>query len=283
MLRIAAVIAALGVVQTGTGSVAGRITDSSGGAIPGVTITALFVTERTAVVSNSDGRFRLDGLPPGRYELQARLAGFETEIEGNVAIAAGATLEWNRTLRVRFAQSDQSPASADPMPPAVARPIFEAVLREIYKGTVPAQPVIETVSVVPSRPDARDWETALLGAPAELRTKLEVAENRQPVWLNAASLPPGTRLVSRDALSEVFRSAPTADLNSGWDRFRARYGVTSYVALSRALVTDDGRDALVFFRHACGSLCGEGTLLWLRRFPADGPWTVRARRVFYVS
>jgi hypothetical protein len=283
VLRIASALLALFLIQSGTGSISGRITDASGGVIPGVTVTVIFGIERGTAVSNSEGRFRIDGLLPGRYEVQARLAGFETEIESNVGVAAGRTLEWNRTLRVRGARSTGTPTTTDPTPAAVARPIFDAVLREIYKGTVPERPVIEAGSLVPVSPDPQDWQTTLLGAPADLRAKWEAPENRRPVWLDAESLPSGTQLVSRDTLNEVFRSAPKTDRSDGWDTFRTRYGVTSYVALSRAIISADGRDALVFFSHACGNLCGEGTLIWLRRIPADGPWTVRARRLFWVS
>lgn len=274
---------ALGMAQGATGAISGRITDSAGGAIPGVTISVLFGIERGTAVTSSQGWFSIDNLLPGRYEVQARLAGFETEIETNVTVVAGSTLSWNRTLRVRSGRSSEPPAETDPTPPALARAIFEAVLRHVYKPEMPERPVIETVSLVPVRPDAQDWQVPLLGAPPELRALLEVPENRRPVWLNAASLPAATQLVPRATISDVFRTAPKTDRYGGWETFRARYGVSSYLSLSRAIITADGRDALVYFEHRCGSLCGEGTLLWLRRIPADGPWTVRGRRLFWIS
>ena len=283
MIRLAAAALALSVAQAATGSISGRITDSAGGAIPGVTITVLFGIERGIAVTNSDGRFSIDKLLPGRYEVQARLAGFETQIDDDVSVTAGATVTWNRTLRIRGARSNESPSGPDPTPPSVAQPIYAVVLRDIFKTGVPERIVIEAASVEPVRPDREDWQTTLIGAPAELRTQLDAPENRRPVWLNAAALPPGAQLVPRATIGDVFRSAPKEDRYGGWETFRQKYGVTGYVALSRAIISNDGRDALVYFVHACGNVCGEGTLLWLRRIPADGPWIVRARRGFWVS
>ena len=283
MIRLAAAALALSVAQAATGSICGRITDSAGGAIPGVTITVLFGIERGIAVTNSDGRFSIDKLLPGRYEVQARLAGFETQIDDDVSVTAGATVTWNRTLRIRGARSNESPSGPDPTPPSIAQPIYAVVLRDIFKTGVPERIVIEAASVEPVRPDREDWQTTLIGAPAELRTQLDAAENRRPVWLNAAALPAGAQLVPRATIGDVFRSAPKEDRYGGWETFRQKYGVTSYVALSRAIISNDGRDALVYFVHACGNVCGEGTLLWLRRIPADGPWMVRARRGFWVS
>ena len=283
MLRVCSALLTLLLVQGGTGSISGRITDSAGGAIPGVTVSVLFGIERGTAVTNSDGRFSVDKLLPGRYEVQARLAGFETEVETNVAVVAGGRHDWSRTLRIRSGRSSEPPLEADPTPPALARAIFETVLRDVYKREMPGRPVIEPVSLVAVRPDPQDWQTSLLGAPPALRALLEAPENRHPVWLNATSLPPGTQLVARATISDVFRSAPKSDRDGGWETFRARYGVSGYLALSRPLVAADGRDALVYFEHYCGNVCGEGTLLWLRRIPADGPWTVRGRRLFWVS
>jgi len=271
------------VTQTATGSISGTITDPGGGLIPGVAVTASLGTGRRIVTSDSQGRFRLDNLQPGRYELEARLAGFETQIDDDVRVTAGATVTWNRTLRIRGARSNESPSGPDPTPPSDAQPIYAVVLRDIFKTGVPERIVIEAASVEPVRPDREDWQTTLIGAPAELRTQLDAAENRRPVWLNAAALPAGAQLVPRATIGDVFRSAPKEDRYGGWETFRQKYGVPSYVALSRAIISNDGRDALVYFVHACGNVCGEGTLLWLRRIPADGPWMVRARRGFWVS
>lgn len=64
--------------QTGAGQISGRVTDSSGGVLPGATITVTnentgLVVERT---TDESGRFVVTNLPVGPYTVQADLAGF---------------------------------------------------------------------------------------------------------------------------------------------------------------------------------------------------------------
>ena len=66
--------------QSSTASVVGRVTDSSGALIPGVAIGLTHVDTSIShkTVSNSSGSYTLPFLPPGRYRLEAVLAGFRT-------------------------------------------------------------------------------------------------------------------------------------------------------------------------------------------------------------
>jgi len=251
--------------------------------VPDVRVTATLGAERRVTTSDAQGRFRLENLAPGRYDLEARLAGFETDFDENVTVSAATAVVWNRTLLIGGTHGSMRPSGPDPTPPAVARPIYAAVLRDIFKDGVPERLVIDAASALAIGPNPEDWATTLLGAPAELRAKLGEPKYQRLVWLNAEALPPGTRLIPRSAIDDAFMSAPKLGLTDRWEAFRRLYGVPSFVSLSRAIVTTDGRDALVYFVHACGDLCGEHTLLWLRRIPADGAWIVRARRLFWVS
>src|SRR4029434_5833389 len=55
--------------QVANAVIAGIVTDAQGGVLPGVTITvrnAESGVTRT-IVTEADGRYRLGGLPPGRY------------------------------------------------------------------------------------------------------------------------------------------------------------------------------------------------------------------------
>ena len=64
-----------------TGEISGRVSDETGGALPGVTVTATSPAlqgARTAV-SDGGGQYRFALLPPGDYALAFELAGFETE------------------------------------------------------------------------------------------------------------------------------------------------------------------------------------------------------------
>src|SRR5262245_41538251 len=73
-------------------SLVGKVTDESGGAMPGVTVTvkspALQVPQLTAVTS-SEGDYRLLELPPGAYNLTFELTGFQTTVRTDVHLTTG--------------------------------------------------------------------------------------------------------------------------------------------------------------------------------------------------
>src|SRR4029079_2806800 len=62
-----------------TGSIQGKVTDNSGGVLPGVTVeprSALLPSARVTT-TGSDGTFRLPQLPPGDYTLTYTLSGMQ--------------------------------------------------------------------------------------------------------------------------------------------------------------------------------------------------------------
>lgn len=75
-------------------TVAGVVRDDSGAAIPGVTVTATSKPAGAAevAVSDMDGSFRIEGLTPGSYAVEAALDGFQT-VSKDVALAKGQTLD----------------------------------------------------------------------------------------------------------------------------------------------------------------------------------------------
>jgi hypothetical protein len=77
----------------------GVITDATGRALPGGRITVVSKNSelRTAITDRA-GRYRIDGLRPGRYGIEASMGGFDTRmaaievLPGNNAIWSGALL-----------------------------------------------------------------------------------------------------------------------------------------------------------------------------------------------
>src|SRR5688500_11588776 len=80
-----------GTAQSGpTGSLSGRVVDESGGAIPGVTVTAVnaATNDTRTDVTNGDGLFRLFALPVGTYQLTFQLDGFKIMRRTGVLVEA---------------------------------------------------------------------------------------------------------------------------------------------------------------------------------------------------
>jgi hypothetical protein len=68
--------------QVANAVVTGIVTDAQGGVLPGVTITVTNTESGVVrtIVTETEGRYRLGGVPPGRYNLTAELPGF-TNVE----------------------------------------------------------------------------------------------------------------------------------------------------------------------------------------------------------
>ena len=84
---------------TGTGTVVGRISDSSGAVLPGVTVS-LRSSEALGQFSgttDADGTYRVTNLPPATYEVKAELSGFQTAIS-KVSVRLASTLTVDFTL-----------------------------------------------------------------------------------------------------------------------------------------------------------------------------------------
>jgi hypothetical protein len=74
-----------------TGAVNGEVTDNTGAALPGVTVTAtnLDTGLNRNTVSENNGTYSLQLLPPGRYRVEAELSGLGTARQPNVTVLLG--------------------------------------------------------------------------------------------------------------------------------------------------------------------------------------------------
>jgi hypothetical protein len=86
----------------GAGQINGVVADSSGGVIPGVTVTA--VEAGTAIsrdtVTNEQGRYSFPSMRPTTYEVRAELAGFRTVRRTDVLLQANQNLTLNITMEL---------------------------------------------------------------------------------------------------------------------------------------------------------------------------------------
>ena len=84
-----------------TGSLRGRVTDGSGAALPGVTVTAASAAvmggSLTAVTSG-EGLYRFPSLPPGVYAMRMELTGFQPIALADVRINVGLALTIDRQM-----------------------------------------------------------------------------------------------------------------------------------------------------------------------------------------
>jgi hypothetical protein len=97
-----AIAATPAVAQVATTAIEGVVTDSSGAAIPGVSIEIRNVDTNLSrsLVSDPEGRFAALQLPPGRYSVTLKLAGFTSVTLDNVLATVGDTIRLNPSMKV---------------------------------------------------------------------------------------------------------------------------------------------------------------------------------------
>ena len=99
LLLLSVPVSVLSQVST---TVRGTVTDSTGGVIPGASVTVVHETtdEATTRLTDETGNYEFTGLPPGIYTLTADVPGFEVGTYSNVDLAAGQEVLRNFTLEI---------------------------------------------------------------------------------------------------------------------------------------------------------------------------------------
>ena len=82
------------------GSIAGTVSDNTGGVLPGVTVTITSVERQTvdSVVTNESGFYSKERLLPGLYEVKAELEGFKAAVVPKVTVSVDTQTPVNFTM-----------------------------------------------------------------------------------------------------------------------------------------------------------------------------------------
>jgi hypothetical protein len=103
VLCLSVASATTGWAQAISGSqVTGRVTDASGGTLPGVEVTITKIDTRQArtVFTGSDGTYVIQNLAAGPYQLRAALDGFTTYVQDGITLQVGSNAHINVELKV---------------------------------------------------------------------------------------------------------------------------------------------------------------------------------------
>ena len=120
------------------------------------------------------------------------------------------------------------------------------------------------------------WEIDFRGAPdipLRFRTALIDSNRRaypQPMPRGRKTIPVSTQ--------DMRRSLQYGFWKGFYERFPRSIGV---VDASRAVVSEDGREALIYIEHRCDGLCGTGILVLMSRI--DGRWRITDPYVLWIS
>ena len=122
LLLVALVVIVCGAIprqlhaQSTYGSVLGTVTDASGAAVPGATVTVSNVGTNESRVAKSDaaGNFSVMNLQPATYKITVDAAGFKRFVR-QVVVAVGATLRIDTLLQVGAASETVEVTTATPL------------------------------------------------------------------------------------------------------------------------------------------------------------------------
>jgi hypothetical protein len=155
-----AVLATSVYAQFQTGNVYGTVTDSSGAALPGVTVTLSGVGAPQTFTTGDDGRFRFLSLSPGRYSIRAELSGLGNAARDNVQVNVGANTTVDMSLAPTVEQTITVTAETPLLDP-----------RRTGTGATITKIELEQV------PSARDPWVMLQQAPGVLMDRVNVGGN----------------------------------------------------------------------------------------------------------
>lgn len=229
-------------------NLSGAITDDSGGALPGVTVTLINRANGTqqVAVTNAEGSYRVVALQPAPYVVSAELTGFGVQTREIVlTIGANATLDF--TLNVATLQENITVSAQAPVI-EVAR---AAPSSTIVEGQIQALPVLERnfLALAQLMPGAAPnyiskFSRVKFGGPADQRngytTIVDGGDLDDAIWGDP------TVNISQDAVQEfkVFRN-----------QFDAQYGAA--LAAVVTVATRSGTNTL----HGTGYFFGRDDAL----------------------
>ncbi len=147
-----------------TGTIQGRVADSSGAVLPGVTVTATSpsMIGTQAQVTNENGSYRFPAVPPGVYDLTFELAGFSTIRRSEVQISLGFTATVNAELKVATLQETVTVTGASP--------VIDTSATRVQQNFKLAQ--LESI------PNGRDMWSLLAATPGVVMSRIDVGGNR---------------------------------------------------------------------------------------------------------
>jgi hypothetical protein len=147
-----AVLPATAFAQETRGSIEGSIKDTTGGALPGVTVVAKQLSTNTTftAVTDSTGVYRFPALAPGGYTISANLSGFNPATQDKIEIIVGQILRVNLTMNVAGIAVSETVRAEAPIVDVKQNAVTQTVSKEL-------------IAMLPS--SNRDFQSVLTGLP----------------------------------------------------------------------------------------------------------------------
>ena len=207
-------------------SISGRVTDSTGGVLPGVTVAAAspaLLEQVRVVVTNGEGRFTIIDLRPGVYSVTYTLPGFSTALRDEVPVAAGVTVTLNAELSAGAIAETITVTGASPIVDVQRVARTEVIPREVMDIVPTGRDFKAIAATLPSIKSGRQnvggtrtvqqQGISVHGLTRNNTTKYVDGLNTNTSWSEG-----GVQMYDNDAMAQEVAystSAATADVSGG--------------------------------------------------------------------
>jgi hypothetical protein len=253
--------------QVNTSSIAGVVTDASGSAVPGASVTAVQAATglERQTLSSASGEYVIPQLPPGRYEITVTAPGFQTTIVRDVSLAIAQREVVDVTLKVgqvneevtvtaEAAQIKESETAS--LGQLIERRVLQDLplngrnyltLGSLSPGVVPQIPASQGPASFVSSTTQRPDRSILVGGQRESSTSylLDGVELRNP-RVGDTSINPSIDVIEEFKIQRNFFNAEFGN-SPGIINVATRAGTNQYHGSFYELIRNDQLDARNFF------------------------------------
>jgi len=215
--------------QAVTGSIFGTVTDSSGGILPGVTVTLkspAIQAPQLVQVTQADGTFRFNTLFNGVYQITYQLQGFTTASRSDLQLPAGMNMRLDATLTIGGMEQTVNVSGATPVVDTASTSATNTLSANTIQNTPVGRGLWELLSMSPginvsAKPDVGDSE---MGNRSDIVTYGVVSNNTIAVEGVNTSLGPSSAVYQLSFSVEEVQIKTTgqpADIQGGGLNFQA--------------------------------------------------------------
>jgi len=232
----------------GTGILAGRVTDASGGVVESAAVTATSVEtgQTQSVTTGPDGTYKFDGLLPGNYRLKFEAAGFKTVEIPSVTVNTTGTAVLDEKLEVSEKISgDQTTGAPSPAQENLPNAPSSSV----------SPPSLSDLGLTPEQTQGNPREQALL----DKRTHMLKIHQRMGL---ITTIPLVATVILGPGAGGKSEGTATRDLHVALGSLTGDlYGITAYYAIRAPRIPGTKKRGPIKFHEAMAWIHGPGMIL----------------------
>ena len=146
-------VSAVSHAQTfGAAAIHGRVTDESGAALPGLTVTGRSPSLQlptVSVVTDGEGNYQLKSLPPGTYGLRYELSGFQTALREGIIVTAGFDARVDVLVKVGSLEETVTVSGQSPVIDVTTTTISSNLSHDLLDSIPTSRSIGEAIALAP--------------------------------------------------------------------------------------------------------------------------------------